>query len=140
MEEFTFLIYLKTKPCMTTTMTLSTMKNLSYGKQDTISSIEDYGLENIRGNSSSSSSSGFTTFDDLEQLQNYILAEMVSIVKKSVENQMLPISSLITTVKKKMKKKKMRFKNQISRDMSLMKRTERTRNDKSSKKIFRKCG
>ena len=100
MEEFTFLIYLKTKPCMSTTMTLSSMKNLSYGKQDTISSI-DYGLENIRGNSSSSSSSSFTTFDDLEHLQNYILAEMVSIVKKSVENQKPPISSLITMVKRK---------------------------------------
>ena len=55
--------------------------SLSYSKQDTISSVVDYGLVNLRGNSSSSSSSGFTTFDDLEQLQNYILAEMVSVVK-----------------------------------------------------------
>ena len=89
----------------------------------------DYGLENLRGNSSSSSPSGFTTFDDLEQLQNYILAEMVSVVK-SVENQSSPISSLNTTVTKKNEEEE----NEIQepdqqRYVPDEKRTERTRND-----------
>ena len=105
--------------------------SLSYSKQDTTSIVVDYGLENLRRDSSPSSSSGFTTFDELEQLQNYILAEMASVVKyqKSFENQSSPISSLITTVTKKNEEEEMRFKNRISRDMFLMKRTEGTRND-----------